>query len=129
MEASGRLDRFIQKALMNADECVEVSTEEEENSVPEKEPEGKRKRTEFSPEEDETLIRDVAAGIPITRINLGNRDRKTIADHYKILQKRARLEGRELPNPRRIYAIRSPPVTPTKIRTLPEPKPKNDDSN
>ena len=126
LKASGQLDKFVLKATMKADEDMETESESSEDAPPQP---VKRTRNEFSPEEDQALIEQVVAGIPITRIHLGTRDRKTIADHYKVLQKRARLEGRELPNPKRIYAVRSPPVTPTKIRTLSEPKPTKDDSN
>ena len=63
----------------------------------------KRVRNEWTKKEDEELVAAVTAGKSFTEISKEEawkkRDRKSIADHYSILQRRALAEHRQLPTP------------------------------
>ena len=109
----------IQSFKMRYSVATEPPVEDEDSAHTE--PKAKRSRKEFSEEEEQYLIDQVTAGVPLTKILIEGRDRKTVADHYALMRKRALAEGRVLPEPRRIYVVRTPPTTPRKVRTL-EPK-------
>ena len=93
-----RIDKFKNRALSLQHEEVREEPSEEGGRQSKK-----RIRNEWTEKEDEDLIAAVTAGKSFTEISKDetwkHRDRKCIANHYYLLQRRAIADHRELPRP------------------------------